>query len=162
MSEMASQHENLCQYPVSTLQAHSYYGFSDLFLTHPVSTVNIFKNNIMFKITKSVIITETRPWGRFERFTLNERSTIKLVYLDGDKRLSLQYHDKRSEFWKVVKGPVKVQLDKDTKTLQEGESITIPRKTIHRLIGAGIDATILEISTGEFEEDDIVRLEDDY
>jgi mannose-6-phosphate isomerase-like protein (cupin superfamily) len=109
-----------------------------------------------------VVVTEKRPWGRFERFTLNEQCTVKLVYVDGDKRLSLQYHNNRSEFWKVVKGPVKVQLDKDNRTLQTGESITIPKKTTHRLIGAGTDAVILEISTGEFDESDIVRLEDDY
>jgi len=55
-----------------------------------------------------------------------------------------------------------VQLGKDTETLQTGESVTIPKKTIHRLIGAGTDGIILEISTGEFDESDIVRLEDDY
>jgi len=98
----------------------------------------------------------------FERFTINERSTVKLVYLDGNKRLSLQYHNNRAEFWKVISGPVKVQLDKDTKMLQTGESISIPEKVIHRLIGAGTDAVILEISTGEFDENDIIRLDDDY
>lgn len=107
-------------------------------------------------------IEEKRPWGRFERFTLNQLCTVKLIYLDGDKRLSLQYHDKRSEFWKVVKGTINVQLGDGTRTLQEGESITIPKKAIHRLIGAGVDAVVLEISIGEFEESDIVRLEDDY
>jgi mannose-1-phosphate guanylyltransferase len=109
-----------------------------------------------------VVTTEKRPWGRFESFALNEQCTVKLVYLDGDKRLSLQYHNNRSEFWKVITGPVKVQLGKDMKVLQTGESITIPKKTIHRLIGAGTNATILEISRGEFDESDIVRLEDDY
>lgn len=109
-----------------------------------------------------MVVIEKRPWGRFERFTLNEQCTVKLVYVDGDKRLSLQYHNNRSEFWKVVKGPVKVQLDNDNRTLQTGESIIIPKKTTHRLIGAGTDAVILEISTGEFDESDIVRLEDDY
>lgn len=107
---------------------------------------------------------EKRPWGRFERFTFNENSTVKLVYLEGDKRLSLQYHEKRSEFWKVIKGPVKVQLGENAepKILQTGESIEIPRKLVHRLIGAGTDAIILEISKGDFEESDIVRLDDDY
>lgn len=108
------------------------------------------------------MITEKRPWGYFERYTLNEQCTVKMVYLDGGKRLSLQYHSNRSEFWKVIKGPVKVQLDKEVKTLQTGDSITIPKKAVHRLIGAGSDAIILEISMGEFDELDIVRLEDDY
>lgn len=107
-------------------------------------------------------IRESRPWGRFERFTLNEPCTVKLVYVDSDKRLSLQYHNNRSEFWKVVKGPVKVQLGDEIKTLQTGETITVPKKGVHRLIGAGVDAIILEISTGDFDEQDIVRLEDDY
>jgi mannose-6-phosphate isomerase len=109
-----------------------------------------------------VVIIENRPWGSFERFTLNEKCTVKLVYLDGDKRLSLQFHNNRSEFWKVITGPVKVQLNNDTKMLQTGESINIPRKMIHRLIGVGTDAVILEISTGDFDEGDIMRLEDDY
>jgi mannose-1-phosphate guanylyltransferase len=48
--------------------------------------------------------------------------------------------------------------------LKTGETITIPPKTIHRLIGiSGQDlAVILEISVGEFDESDIVRLEDDF
>jgi mannose-6-phosphate isomerase len=108
------------------------------------------------------VVTEKRPWGHFERFTLNEQSTVKLVYLDGGKRLSLQYHNNRAEFWKVIKGPVKVQLNDDIKVLKTGDSITIPKKAVHRLIGAGTDAIILEISYGEFDESDISRLEDDY
>ena len=62
----------------------------------------------------------------------------------------------------MIAGPVRVQIDNDTKTLETGESITIPRKATHRLIGAGTDAVILEISMGEFDESDIVRLEDDF
>lgn len=38
----------------------------------------------------------------------------------------------------------------------------IPKIAMHRLIGAGTDAIVLEISTGEFDEKNIVRLEDDY
>lgn len=109
-----------------------------------------------------MVFAEKRPWGSFERYTLNEACTVKLVYLDGDKRLSKQFHNNRSEFWKVIKGPVKVLLGNETMTLQVGESVTIPKKAIHRLIGAGSDAIILEISRGEFDESDIVRLEDDF
>jgi mannose-6-phosphate isomerase-like protein (cupin superfamily) len=88
--------------------------------------------------------------------------TVKLVYVDPEKRLSLQYHNNRSEFWKVVKGPVKVQIDDRTIMMKTGESVTIPQKTVHRLMGTGTDAIILEISSGDFDELDIVRLEDDY
>jgi len=107
-------------------------------------------------------LIEKRPWGHFERFTLNEPSTVKLVYVDSDKRLSLQYHNNRSEFWKVIKGPVRVQVGEEKKLLETGESITIPKGTVHRLEGAGTDAVILEISKGDFDETDIVRIQDDY
>lgn len=105
---------------------------------------------------------EKRPWGSFEQFVMNQRCTVKLVYLDANKRLSLQYHNNRSEFWKVIKGPVKVQLDDQTRLLETGDSITIPQKAVHRLIGIDTDAIVLEISLGEFAESDITRLEDDY
>ena len=107
---------------------------------------------------------EERPWGRFERFTLNEASTVKLVYVQGGKRLSLQYHNHRTEFWKVVKGPVTVQIGKEARILMTGNSVTIPERTVHRLIGMeGVpQAVVLETSFGEFDEADIVRLEDDY
>ena len=105
---------------------------------------------------------EKRPWGRFERFTLNEPCTVKLVYVDGDKRLSLQYHDNRSEFWKVVKGPVKVQIGQETITLQTGDSITVPKRRQFVGLSVQTDVIILQISVGGFDEEDIVRLEDDH
>jgi mannose-1-phosphate guanylyltransferase/mannose-6-phosphate isomerase len=43
------------------------------------------------------------------------------------------------------------------------EKLFIPRETVHRLSSVGEERLrILEISFGEFEEDDIVRLEDIY
>lgn len=53
-----------------------------------------------------------------------------------------------------------MQIGEETKTLQTGEEITVPKKTIHRLMCAGTDTIILEVSTGDFDEKDIVRLED--
>jgi mannose-6-phosphate isomerase len=119
---------------------------------------------IMLVESDNEIVTESRPWGKFERFTLNEPSTVKLVYVQSGKRLSLQYHNKRTEFWKVIKGPVTIQIGKEVRILMTGHSITIPEGTVHRLIGMdGVpQAVVLEISFGEFDEADIVRLEDDY
>ncbi|HKU49341.1 MAG TPA: phosphomannose isomerase type II C-terminal cupin domain [Nitrososphaera sp.] len=105
---------------------------------------------------------EKRPWGHFERYTLNEPCTVKLVYVDPHRRLSLQYHHKRDEFWKVIKGPAEVRFGDSIKALQQGESVMIPRKTVHRLGGLDDEVVILEISFGQFDEADIVRLEDDH
>jgi mannose-6-phosphate isomerase len=113
-------------------------------------------------IVNPALFVEKRPWGRFERFSLNEPVTVKLVYVDRGKRLSLQYHNNRDEFWKVIKGPVQVRTENEVAILHEGESIMIPRKTIHRLGGLDEQGIILELSYGEFDESDIVRLEDDF
>jgi mannose-6-phosphate isomerase len=107
---------------------------------------------------------ENRPWGHFERFTLNEACTVKLVYVEEGRRLSLQYHRNRTEFWKVVEGPVQVELNGKQRVLNRGETMIIPKGTIHRMTGIiGIpEAVVLEISFGNFDENDIERLEDDF
>jgi mannose-6-phosphate isomerase-like protein (cupin superfamily) len=108
------------------------------------------------------LYSEKRPWGYFERFSLNEPSTVKLVHVQPRKRLSLQYHNNRDEFWKVIRGPAEVRTEDDVQILVEDESIMIPRKTVHRLGALDHPVTILEISYGQFDEADIVRLQDDY
>jgi mannose-6-phosphate isomerase len=108
------------------------------------------------------IYTESRPWGRFEKFHENKSCTVKLIYVNANSRLSLQYHKKRSEFWKVVKGTAMVEINEKTITLGEGETITIPRQSKHRVLALESECIILEIAYGRFDENDIVRLEDDY
>ncbi len=106
-------------------------------------------------------ITDRRPWGYFERFTLNERTTVKLLHVKAGKRLSYQYHKNRSEFWKVVKGEVRAVLKGKPIRLSEGDSVKVPARTPHRIEGIK-DAIVLEIAYGKFDEEDIVRIEDDY
>ena len=57
------------------------------------------------------IYSENRPWGRFEKFHENQPCTVKLIYVNVNSRLSLQYHKERWEFWKIVKGCAEVELD---------------------------------------------------
>ena len=102
-----------------------------------------------------------RPWGRQEQFTLNERTTVKLLYVKAGRRLSYQYHDKRSEFWRVVKGKVKVTLNGRNKILSDDGMVWLPQGAKHRAEGIE-DSVILEIDYGHFDENDIVRLDDDY
>ncbi len=108
------------------------------------------------------IYSESRPWGRFEKFHENKSCTVKLIYVNANSRLSLQYHKKRSEFWKVIKGTALVEIDEKRIVLGEGETITIPRQAKHRVLALESECVILEISYGRFDENDIVRLEDDY
>ena len=108
------------------------------------------------------VYTEKRPWGSFEKFNENERCTVKLLYIKPDSRLSLQYHNKRKEFWKIVKGSAKVEVQNEKSSLKEGDDIIIPPGARHRIQASNIGCIVLEISYGSFDENDIVRIEDDY
>ena len=108
------------------------------------------------------VYSEDRPWGKFEKFHENKPCTVKLIYVNPNSRLSLQYHNKRSEFWKIVFGTAYLQLDDNSLVLREGQTIEIPNKARHRVEAKEAKCIILEISYGIFDENDIVRLEDDY
>jgi len=108
------------------------------------------------------IYIEDRPWGRFEKFHENQLSTVKLLYINANSRLSLQYHRDRWEFWKVIKGTAQVELDGKITEVKEEENIVIPKGVKHRVKALDNNCVILEISYGRFDENDIVRIEDDY
>ena len=108
------------------------------------------------------ISTTKRPWGSFTRFTNNEISTVKLLYINKDEELSLQYHTKREEFWKILVGHPQIIVGEETFEAKEGEEFTIKANVNHRISAPKDNVVILEISEGQFDEDDIVRIEDKY
>lgn len=108
------------------------------------------------------IVNTNRPWGCFEQFTLNEVSTVKLHYVNKGESTSLQFHNKRDEFWKVVKGSPEITIGENVFTSEVGDEYDISAGTAHRISAPNDDVVILEISLGDFDEEDIVRLEDKY
>jgi len=108
------------------------------------------------------IYEEERPWGKFEKFVENQKCTVKLLHLNPKSQTSLQLHHKREEWWKIIKGAISVEHDGQKKTLGENDTIYICKGSKHRIINLESPSTILEISFGEFEESDIVRIEDIY
>jgi mannose-6-phosphate isomerase-like protein (cupin superfamily) len=105
---------------------------------------------------------EKRPWGKFEKFHENKTCTVKLIYVNPNSRLSLQYHANRSEFWQVVKGTALVEINGKEYTLYEGDSLEVPLRARHRLGALDDGCVVMEIAYGKFSEADIVRIEDDY
>lgn len=134
-----------------------------------------------------------RPWGGF--FVIEESQTQKFanIYFNGlnvenlkiagklspkilivkpGARLSWQYHFRRSETWKIVKGPVGIvrSLDdnqSDLLIVQAGETIIFDSQERHRLVGLdgfGIVAEFWQHTdyNNPSDENDIVRLQDDY
>jgi mannose-6-phosphate isomerase len=106
--------------------------------------------------------TVDKPWGYFSQFTENEKTTVKLLFIEKGKRLSYQEHKNRDEFWYVISGHPRAVINNEVNDLIYHETVFIPRKTKHR-IGSDIDdAVVLEIAYGKFDEKDIVRYYDDF
>lgn len=105
---------------------------------------------------------EDRPWGSFDRFTENELSTVKILHANPGAKLSLQRHEHRSEWWKILEGDGFVEINGEHRNVKTGDEIEIPVGTTHRIGGGEHGIAWLEIALGEFDENDIERLEDDY
>ncbi|NNM46912.1 phosphomannose isomerase type II C-terminal cupin domain [Knoellia koreensis] len=104
-----------------------------------------------------------RPWGNFQQFVSNERVTVKIITVEPGHRLSLQTHDHRGEFWQVLDVPIEVTVGDRTWSAEPGESVWVPVGAVHRMANKGDQpGRLLEVAFGEFDEADIVRLEDDY
>ena len=135
----------------------------------------------------------TRPWGGFFVIEEEDAQRFSNIYFDGfdvdtlrkagklspkilavkpQARLSWQYHHRRAESWRVVKGPVGVirsfdDTQKPMITHHDGDVITLKKGERHRLIGLdcwGVVAEFWQHTDAESpsNEDDIVRLQDDY
>ena len=133
-----------------------------------------------------------RPWGGFlvideqqlqlfistffDKIEINTSNDIKLspkiLIVNPKSRLSWQYHYRRKEIWSVYKGPIGVvksenDLENPMGIYKSGDIITFDIQERHRLIGLediGIVAEIwqhIDIKNPS-DEDDIVRLQDDY
>lgn len=106
---------------------------------------------------------ENRPWGFYEVLLDTDYTKVKQITVNSGQRLSYQYHEKRKECWTIVKGSATIILDDDKVFRNQGESITIPLGSKHRIINETDEQlVVVEVQTGKFfEEEDIIRLEDD-
>jgi mannose-1-phosphate guanylyltransferase/mannose-6-phosphate isomerase len=105
-----------------------------------------------------------RPWGWFEVLVIGGHFKVKRIHVQVGAALSLQSHRHRSEHWIVVEGTAKVTVDNQITLLTEGQSINIPRGSIHRMENSGKSPMVLiEVQIGAYlGEDDIIRYEDIY
>lgn len=88
---------------------------------------------------------------------------MKTKTVEPGRRLSLQRHRHRGEFWQVIEGPVEVTVGRTTWTADPGELVWIPPGTLHRLAAVGQRrGVVLEVCFGHFDEEDIERVEDDF
>lgn len=106
---------------------------------------------------------EFRPWGKFTRYTLNEPTTVKVIAVNPSQKLSVQRHENRDELWIPFDDGLYALIGDETIKMIPDREYFIPRGTIHSVESKSIfEARFLEIAFGQFDEDDIERLEDRY
>jgi mannose-6-phosphate isomerase len=96
----------------------------------------------------------------------------KILVVAPGTRLSWQDHHRRAEIWRLIKGSAGVctsftDAEGPLKTLSVGDSITLQQGERHRLIGLDTWGIVAEIwqhtdATQPSDEDDIVRVQDDF
>lgn len=103
-----------------------------------------------------------RPWGSFREFSTGEPVTVKILFVRHGEKFSLQHHSKRDEFWRVLMGAPIITIGEQVFDAHVGDEFLIPVGTRHRISAPTNDVECLEISYGEFDEQDIVREQDKY
>ena len=106
--------------------------------------------------------TEHRPWGNFLQLTHNEPSTVKILTVLAHQQTSLQYHAQRTENWTVLQGTGTIQIGDQILEAKVGDMHSVPVGVRHRISGGDTDLVVLEVSTGNFDESDITRVQDVY
>lgn len=103
-----------------------------------------------------------RPWGYFRQFSKNTPTTVKIVSVKPNEILSLQSHAKREEFWHAISGFGKAEIGNVWREIKTGDELDIPLGAKHRLAAGSSGLEVMEISYGDFDEEDITHYEDKY
>lgn len=103
-----------------------------------------------------------RPWGTFTTYAHNEQVTVKILTINPEEQLSVQYHDRRSEYWHVISGAGDVLQRGVWQPCVAGDEFVIEQGQQHSLRAGTQPLVVLEIARGDFDEDDIVRVSDVY
>lgn len=121
-----------------------------------------FSKPAIIKVMSTLV---EKPWGQeIILSTPDLPYTSKLLLVRAGARLSLQYHEQKTETLTLISGSARLLTgaDKDHLTISLMEfnfGYTIPQLQLHR-IEAITDCTIVEASTPE--KGTTVRVQDDY
>lgn len=105
-----------------------------------------------------------RPWGEYKVLLDEPYTKVKEITVNPKGRLSLQSHKHREEHWTIVQGVGEVTIGDTDFRVYPGISIFIAKGAIHRIYNPENSILkFIEVQLGDsFDEDDIVRYQDDY
>ena len=103
-----------------------------------------------------------KPWGTYEVLLDEPNYKVKRIVVHPYERFSLQYHKHREEHWVVVEGDGIVQVNKkEYPAIVRSHWVILPRE-LHRATAGPNGLFLLKLKLVIVDEEDIVRLEDDY
>ena len=157
---------------------------------------NIFNKTLEVLKSQNLKVVDKdtdRPWGGFfvisednaqdfsniyfnglntEELKVSGKLSPKILIITPNKRLSWQYHHRRSEIWKVISGEIKVitsndDIERNQEILKKGDEINLYKGERHRIIGMDEYAVVAEIwihtdKDNPSDENDIIRVQDDF
>ena len=102
-----------------------------------------------------------RQWGHYEVIAEGKGYSVKRLFIQPGKSLSMQRHFKRAEYWTLVSGECHIENEYKTITeLIKFKAYQIPVRGWHRPFNPGKTvAEIIEIWEGNSNETDIERSE---
>ena len=115
-----------------------------------------------------------KPWGREIWYADQSAYAGKVLEVKQGRRLSLQYHERKTETLFLLSGKVRLTFRPiasgetpsaslvtaaDQRVWLPGQALHVPVRTIHRF-EALEDSILLEVSTPDLT--DVVRLQDDF
>lgn len=106
-----------------------------------------------------------RPWGWYVTLLKMPGYKTKVFMVKPGHRLSLQIHEKRKEMWSIVRGIGICTIGNNVLQVREDSLVSIPLGVKHRIENISTEDNLIvsEVQIGDYvEEDDIIRLEDDY
>jgi len=103
-----------------------------------------------------------KPWGYYINIYKSKNVNIKIIKVEPDSCLSLQFHEKRRENWILSEGTGICQIGDKIIKMKPEKIYEIPKKKKHRLFGGKKGCEVVEVSFGSFLESDIIRIEDIY
>lgn len=109
------------------------------------------------------VTQHNRPWGYYLDIYRSDYLVMKQLVIFPGQRISLQYHNKRKEYWSVASGNGKLTMGDVESFIFPSNMIYIPVFKKHRVENIDtVNLVIYETQIGICLEDDIVRIEDDY
>jgi len=105
-----------------------------------------------------------KPWGFERHWAVTDRYVGKLLHINANESLSLQYHRRKDETIYVQRGRMRFEMGPlggplETREMGPCDCVHVTPWTVHRMTALE-DCDLLEVSTPELK--DVVRLEDRY